>query len=138
MSCCFQILSLPFEGLIVMYLSVNLSGFILIGVTWVSWSWIYISFLRSVNFWSLNLHIRSLPHSLFLDSYNVYVLLNGVPEVPWPLSLSLFSISFCSSDLIISNYHSLRSSFLLVQVCCRSLLVSISVFLSTKISGSFL
>lgn len=93
-------LSLAFDNLIIICLSVSFFKFILLGIHWASWMFIFMSLIKFGSFHPLFLQIFSAPFShssLSGKSYNEYVSsLDGFPQVPQALFMFRHSFFFSS------------------------------------------
>ena len=98
------------------------SEFITLGVCRASWIWRFMSIIQLGKFCSIFLQIFFLFCSLFSfwDLHNMYVgPFDTALQVLWALFTFLYSLSFCSSDWIISIFLSSDSRLFLlpIQIC---------------------
>lgn len=100
-----------FYNLTIIYFSVDLFKFILIGVHWNSWMCILISFIGFEKFLTIiSSNIFSSPFSVFWVSYNVHIDMIGGSHGSQTLFIfTFFPFSLCSSDWPISNVFSSSS-----------------------------
>lgn len=133
-----------FDSLIIVWLGVDLFWFILVGVFWDSWIWMFFPFLRSGKVLAIiSSNKLSAPFlSLFSSGTSmVWIMIHlMVSYMSFGLcSLSFVLFSFCSSDSIISDDLSL--SLLILSSAQSSLLLipssnvfnSIIIFFSSRI-----